>query len=75
MAFYEEMAGKKPVILVDDVLLELDHQKREQFLGELTPYSQALFTFLPDEHYTSSLQDGGALLYTVCEGRFLRGQG
>lgn len=75
MAFYEEMAGKKPVILVDDVLLELDHRKREQFLGELTTYSQALFTFLPDEHYTASLQDGGALLYTVSEGRFIGGQG
>ncbi len=75
MAFYEKMAGKKPVILVDDVLLELDHTRRERFLANLNPYSQALFTFLPDEHYSASLRDADSLLYTVTEGRFARGQG
>ncbi len=75
MAFYEQMAGKKPVILVDDVLLELDHTRRERFLANLNPYSQAFFTFLPEEHYSASLQEANALLYTVSEGRFARGQG
>ncbi|MFA5447697.1 MAG: DNA replication and repair protein RecF [Sphaerochaeta sp.] len=75
MAFYETMTTKKPVILVDDVLLELDHQKRERFLANLKPYSQAFFTFLPDEHYSSSLQGQKSLLYTVAEGRFEGGQG
>ncbi len=75
MAFYEQMTGKKPLLLVDDVLLELDHAKRERFLAHLTPYSQAFFTFLPDEHYTSALGQEGAMLYTVTDGRFTGGQG
>ncbi len=75
MAFYEQMTAKKPVILVDDVLLELDHTRRERFLSHLKSYSQALFTFLPDEHYSKSLQDEDSLFYTVREGRFERGQG
>lgn len=75
MAFFHRKTGKKPLILVDDVLLELDLSKREKFLSLLKGYSQAFFTFLPDEHYFSSLASEDALLYDVREGSFLGHEG
>lgn len=71
MAFFQKKTGKQPLILVDDVLLELDFKKREQFLHLMQTYCQAFFTFLPEEHYFSELAEEGALLYTVQEGKFL----
>ena len=44
---------RKPLLLLDDVLLELDDEKRARFLDELDSYSQAFFTFLPRENYFS----------------------
>ncbi len=73
MAFYQVMTGNKPLILVDDVLLELDHGKRERFLQHLEPYTQALFTFLPGEHYGPTLQGADTLIYTVQGGRCIGG--
>ncbi len=75
MAFFQKMTGKKPLILVDDVLLELDHGKRERFLAHLDPYTQAVFTFLPGEHYGPTLQGADTLIYTVQEGRCFDGEG
>ena len=49
--FFSKMTGKKPILLIDDVLLELDSAKRAAFLRLLDNYSQAFFTFLPDENY------------------------
>jgi len=72
MAFFQKKTGKEPLILVDDVLLELDFKKREQFLQLMQTYCQAFFTFLPEEHYFSELADEGSLFYTVEQGRFLR---
>lgn len=66
--FFIKMTGKKPVLLIDDVLLELDNVKRGNFLSLLNDYSQAFFTFLPDEKYFSSEKDE-MLEYTVREGR------
>jgi len=50
-AFYRKKTGKLPVLLLDDVLLELDPGRRERFLDRLEGYEQAVFTFLPDESY------------------------
>jgi DNA replication and repair protein RecF len=41
------------VLLVDDVLLELDPEKKRAFLGRFPSYEQAFFTFLPDEGWRS----------------------
>lgn len=49
--FYKKKTGKDPILLVDDVLLELDIKKRSTFLSLLNGYSQAFFTFLPKEQY------------------------
>jgi DNA replication and repair protein RecF len=75
MAFYEKKTGQKPLILVDDVLLELDHTRRAQFLRLMQSYNQAFFTFLPEELYFSSLADENALVYTVDQGRFISHEG
>lgn len=75
MEFFHKKTGKKPLILVDDVLLELDLPKREKFLSLMEGYSQAFFTFLPEEHYFASLASEGALIYDVKEGSFLGHEG
>ncbi len=75
MAFFHKKTGKKPLILVDDVLLELDHAKREKFLSLMEGYSQAFFTFLPEEHYFAHLASEDALVYHVVEGSFLGHEG
>ena len=49
--FYQRTTGRRPILLLDDVLLELDAGKRELFLRHLPAYDQAFFTFLPDEPY------------------------
>lgn len=45
--------SRKPVLLVDDVLLELDPVKKSAFLARFPPFEQAFFTFLPDESWRS----------------------
>ncbi len=75
MAFFHKKTGKKPLILVDDVLLELDLPKREKFLSLMEGYSQAFFTFLPEEHYFAHLASEDALVYDVKEGSFLGHEG
>jgi DNA replication and repair protein RecF len=48
---FSDMSGRKPVLLLDDVLLELDPEKRRRFLEVLPEYNQAFYTFLPEEPY------------------------
>ncbi len=52
--FLSARTGRRPVLLVDDVLLELDPVKRSAFLDRFPAYEQALFTFLPDESWQSA---------------------
>lgn len=65
---YMAKTGKKPILLVDDVLLELDSAKRASFLLRLDGYSQAFFTFLPDERYFASPRESW-LEYGVSDGK------
>ncbi|TVQ26601.1 MAG: DNA replication/repair protein RecF [Spirochaetaceae bacterium] len=46
-----DSTGRRPVLLLDDVLLELDPDRRARFVDALPDYEQAVFTFLPDEQY------------------------
>lgn len=48
---YTETVSKKPVLLMDDVLLELDIAKRERITALLPQYDQLFCTFLPEEPY------------------------
>jgi DNA replication and repair protein RecF len=48
---FTDKTGKKPVLLLDDVLLELDGEKRRKFLFAMPEYEQAFYTFLPGEPF------------------------
>jgi DNA replication and repair protein RecF len=65
--FFSEMTGKKPLLLLDDVLLELDAHKRRKFVSLLPEYEQAIFTFLPDERYENYRSDS-TITYRVDDG-------
>ncbi len=49
--YYTNITGKKPVLLMDDVLLELDPDKRQSVNQLLPEYDQLFCTFLPGEPY------------------------
>lgn len=49
--YYTDVSGKLPVLLMDDVLLELDPDKRQRFTALLPVYDQLFCTFLPGEPY------------------------
>jgi len=65
---YSQVSGQKPVLLLDDVLLELDPEKRRRFLAVMPDYEQAFFTFLPEEPY-ERYKKSDTLVYYVQEGR------
>ena len=50
--YYTQVTGKKPVLLMDDVLLELDPDKRQKITALLPDYDQLFCTFLPGEPYS-----------------------
>lgn len=56
--FYTQVTGKKPVFLMDDVLLELDPDKRQKVTASLPEYDQLFCTFLPGEPYERYRHDG-----------------
>ena len=65
--YFQKKTDCSPLLLLDDVLLEVDEQKRTAFLRNLPDYEQAFFAFLPDEkflHYSKkdtrfySVRDG-----------------
>ncbi|GMO41102.1 MAG: DNA replication and repair protein RecF [Termitinemataceae bacterium] len=64
---YTKMTGKNPILLLDDVLLELDGEKRIKFLNNLPEYEQAFFTFLPEEPY-QKYKDDKTKIYYVNDG-------
>ncbi|MCL1929205.1 MAG: DNA replication and repair protein RecF [Treponema sp.] len=61
---FSDFTGKTPVLLLDDVLLELDGEKRHRFLSVMPDYEQAFFTFLPEEPY-KKYSKAGTLIYNV----------
>jgi DNA replication and repair protein RecF len=64
---FSEMTGKNPVLLLDDVLLEMDGEKRRKFISVMPEYDQAFFTFLPEEPY-SLYRKPDTVVYTVEDG-------
>jgi DNA replication and repair protein RecF len=61
--------NKKPILLLDDVLLELDGEKRIKFLSILPEYDQAFYTFLPEEPY-NNYKKSDTLVYAITGGEF-----
>ncbi len=69
--YFTRMTGRSPILLIDDVLLELDSTKRGKVLSSLPDYSQAFFTFLPNEEYNEKMSD--RISYLVREGELCEG--
>lgn len=72
----EKRTGKRryPLLLLDDVLLELDGSKRKRFFELLPDPSegvQAVFTFLPEEPWRD-YADRSTMVLRVEHGRFTR---
>jgi len=65
---FRETTGGNPVLLLDDVLLEMDGEKRRRFLAALPGYDQAFYTFLPEEPFRHYRTDD-TLVYYVRQGR------
>lgn len=55
--FYNQVTKSKPVLLMDDVLLELDPEKRKKLTALLPEYDQLFCTFLPGEPYENYIRD------------------
>ncbi len=70
--YFKIKTNKDPIILVDDVLLELDHQKRNKFLSLFNDYSQGFFTFLPEEKYFNKIDLKSSIIYNVDKGAFYK---
>jgi DNA replication and repair protein RecF len=65
---FSQMTGNNPVLLLDDVLLEMDGEKRRRFLSVMPAYDQAFYTFLPEEPYQRYRRED-TLVYNVKSGR------
>ncbi|HKK48897.1 MAG TPA: DNA replication and repair protein RecF [Alkalispirochaeta sp.] len=70
--FFAGQTGRLPVLLLDDVLLELDPGRRARFVDRLPPSAQRIFTFLPGEPY-GAYRTEETLIYFVRDGQ-LRAQ-
>jgi len=64
---FSKETNLNPILLLDDVLLEMDGEKRRRFLSVLPAYDQAFYTFLPEEPYQRYQKDD-TLVYTVKNG-------
>lgn len=60
--YYTRTTGLKPVLLMDDVLLELDPEKRRKLTALLPEYEQLFCTFLPGEPYQNYMHDTTKIL-------------
>jgi DNA replication and repair protein RecF len=65
---FSEMTGRNPILLLDDVLLEMDGEKRRRFVAALPAYDQAFYTFLPEEPFQHYQKDD-TLVYYVQNGQ------
>ena len=64
---FSQVTGRNPVLLLDDVLLELDPEKRRKFLSVMPGYDQAFYTFLPEEQL-DRYRKPDTLVYHVSQG-------
>lgn len=65
--YYTQETGRLPVLLMDDVLLELDPEKRQRMTSLLPQYDQLFCTFLPGEPY-ENYKTNDTLVYTIKDG-------
>jgi DNA replication and repair protein RecF len=66
--YFSDMRRRLPILLLDDVLLELDRGRRRRFLELLPESGQAVFTFLPGESW-ESYRNASTRVFEVKDGR------
>jgi DNA replication and repair protein RecF len=71
--FYNQATGKKPVLLMDDVLLELDPDKRQKVTALLPEYDQLFCTFLNGEPY-ERYKKSTTKIYKITNGQWTESQ-
>ncbi len=69
-SYFSKATGRKPLLLLDDVLLELDPVRRERFIGALPASDQVVYTFLPDERY-AAFRSSSTIVYRVEKGAII----
>jgi len=67
--YFTKVTGKKPVLLMDDVLLEMDPEKRRRIMALLPEYDQLFCTFLPGEPF-ENYKHSGTRIYLIEEGKW-----
>ena len=67
--YYTRLTEIKPVLLMDDVLLELDPEKRRRLTAMLPEYEQLFCTFLPGEPYENYMHSS-TRVYIIKEGEW-----
>ena len=67
--YYTRITGIKPVLLMDDVMLELDPEKRQKLTAMLPEYDQLFCTFLPGEPYERYKKES-TKIYTIKNGEW-----
>lgn len=67
--FYNQITNRKPIILMDDVLLELDPEKRKKVTELLPEYEQLFCTFLEGEPYNNYIT-GETKIYLLNNGEW-----
>lgn len=71
--YYTRATGLKPVLLMDDVLLELDPDKRTKLTAMLPEYEQLFCTFLPGEPYEHYMHET-TKIYNIQNGEWHEGK-
>ena len=71
--FYNQATGKKPVLLMDDVLLELDPDKQQKVTALLPEYDQLFCTFLNGEPY-ERYKKSTTKIYKITNGQWTESQ-
>jgi DNA replication and repair protein RecF len=72
--YFRDRTGRLPILLLDDVILELDASRKQAFVENLPARDQAFFTFLSDESY-EGYRTGRSLSFRVSSGRVERCSG
>ena len=67
--YYTQVTKRKPILLMDDVMLELDPDKRQRITELLPDYEQLFCTFLPGEPY-ERYKRFDTKVYEISEGKW-----
>ena len=62
-AIIEETLNQQPILLLDDVMSELDHHRREQFMSMIEEDTQIFITTTNLEYFTDEIKEKALIQY------------